>query len=214
MQIWDRKRYEEEKRRFIQQRINLSPLWSHFTLVFASCWGAAWLSSWSLLHFFSASHAWARSLSVRYAIAFVLAYGVFFLSVRVWIDVVRRETHQQDESFDLGDGGFGGDAEGCLMVIVVILIGFVVGGLFFAAGGAPMLLEAAFEAAFAGVVVRRLSGEITLGDWKRRLFINTWLPALMSMIVLIVVAAWLQHKAPQASTFAGAVRSITKTESK
>ena len=100
------------------------------------------------------------------------------------------------------------------MVIAVLILGFIVGGLFFAAGGAPMLLEAAFEAAFAGVVVRRLSGEFKLGDWKKRLFANTWKPALLSIIVLVAVAAWLQHQAPQASTFSEAVRTMTKTENK
>lgn len=214
MEIWDRKRYEEEKRRFIQQRINLAPLWSQFTLVFAVSWAAAWLSSWALLHFFSASHWWARSLPVRYAIAFVFAYVCFFLAVRVWIDIVRQEPHRQGGSADVNGFDLGGDGEGCFMVVAVLLISFIVGGLFFAAGGAPMLLEAAFEAAFAGVVVRRMSGEFKLGDWKMRLWENTWKMALISIVVLVGVAAWLQHQAPQANTFAEAVRSMTKSGNK
>jgi hypothetical protein len=212
MEIWDRKRYEVEKRRFIQQRINLAPLWSQFTLVFAASWASAWFASWTLLHYFAVTHAWAGSLPVRYAIAFVFAYGCFFLAVRVWIDCVRHEPHQQNESIDLSGGNFGGDAEGCFMLMAVIILGFIAGGLFFAVGGAPMLLEAAFEAAFAGVVVRRLSGEFKLGDWKKRLFANTWMPALISFIVLIAAAAWLQRQAPQAMTFAEAVRTMTKAE--
>lgn len=214
VKIWDRKRYEEEKLRFIQQRINLAPLWSHFTLVFAASWAGAWLSSWALLNLFAASHAWARSLPIRYAIAFVFAYFCFFLAVRIWIDVVRREPNHQSETADINGLDFGGDAEGCFVAIVVLVLGFIVGGLFFAVGGAPMVLEAAFEAAFAGVIVRRLSGEFRLGDWKMRLFVNTWKPALLSMIVLVAVAVWLQHRAPQASTFAEAVHFMTKTGKK
>jgi len=208
MEIWDRKRYEEEKRRFIQQRINLSPLWSQFTFVFAASWAAAWFASWALWHFFAAAHFWARSLPVRYAIAFIFAYGCFFLAVRVWIDAVRREPQRQDSCLDLSGGDFGGDAEGCFIVIAVLVSGLIVGGLFFAVGGAPMLLEAAFEAAFAGVVVRRLSGEFTLGDWKKRLFENTWKPALICIIVLVIAAAWLQQQAPQAGTFSEVIRNM------
>jgi len=62
--------------------------------------------------------------------------------------------------------------------------------------------------------VHRLSGEFRLGDWKMRLFANTWKTALISIIVLIAVAAWLQRQVPQASTFAGAVRFMTKAEHK
>lgn len=209
MQIWNRKRYEEEKNRFIRQRIGLSPLWSQFTLIFAVSWGAAWFSSWVLLRFFAPSHEWVRSLPLRYSAVFVIAYLCFFIAVRVWIDIVRREPQQQGDSFGFPDATIGGgDAEGCLIVIAVTMIGFVVGGLFYFAGGAPMLLEAAFESAFAGVVVRRLSGDFTLGDWKLRLFANTWKPALFCFVVLIMIAVWLQHQAPDANTFAEAVRAL------
>ena len=212
MEFWDRKRYEVEKRRFIQQRINLAPVWTHFTLIFAASWAVAWLASWSLLHFFAATHAWARSLPIRYSIAFVCAYGCFFLAVRIWINVVRREPHQQDGLLDLNGLDMGGDAEGCLMVALLLILGFIIGGIFFGLGGAPMLLEAAFEAAFAGVVVRRLSGEFQLGDWKKRLLLNTWKSAVFGFILLVGIATWLQHQAPQASTFSEAVRAIKNVE--
>jgi hypothetical protein len=89
-----------------------------------------------------------------------------------------------------------------------LVIGFIVGGLFFAVGGAPLLLEAVFEAAFAGVVVRRMSGNLVLGDWKMRLLKNTWLPAIGALLVLLVIAASLHKAAPQATTFAQAVTAI------
>ncbi|MBI3481321.1 MAG: hypothetical protein HY016_13360 [Nitrosomonadales bacterium] len=88
---WDSKRYEQEKRRFIQRRIHLSPLWSQFTLIFAVSWGAAWLCSWFLWRFFANTYAWASSLPIRYIIAFLFAYGSFFPSVRIWIYVVQNE---------------------------------------------------------------------------------------------------------------------------
>ncbi len=99
-------------------------------------------------------------------------------------------------------------------MVAVLIISFIAGGLFFAAGGAPMLLEAAFEAAFSGVIVRRLSGEFRLGDWKMRLFINTWKQALISVVLLVAVAAWLQKQSPEAGTFAEAIRTMTNPEKK
>jgi hypothetical protein len=72
----------------------------------------------------------------------------------------------------------------------------------------PLLLEVAFEVAFAGVIVRRLSGRRTLGDWLGALVRNTWLHALVTLCILVALAAWLQFSAPQASTFAAAVKTI------
>ncbi len=213
MDNWDRKRYEQEKQSFIERRIHLSLLWSQFTLIFGVSWGAAWFCSWFLWRFFADSHSWARSLPIRYSIAFLFSYGCFFLAVRIWIEHVKCEPQHQNGLGDLSDfGAGGGDPEGCLIALAMLAVGFVVGGLFFAAGGAPMLLEAAFEAAFAGVVVRRLSGDFVLGDWKMRLFKNTWKQALICILVLVAVAAWLQQQAPQISTFSGAVRTMTHSE--
>ncbi len=205
---WDRQKYQREKRNFIERRINQAPLWTHFACMFGGCWGAAWLCSWLVLTFFGASHAWARSLPMRYGTAFLFAYLCFFVAVRVWIDFAKKEPQYQAQSssgFDIpsGDGG-----EGCLVVVAVLVVGFIVGGLFFALGGAPLLLEAAFEAAFAGVVVRRMSGNLVLGDWKMRLLKNTWLPATGALLVLLVVATGLHKAAPQATTFAQAVTAI------
>ena len=210
MDSWDRKRYEEEKRSFIQRRVHQAPLWGQFTLVFGVSWGAAWFCSWCLLHFFAEAHPWARSLPTRYAIAFLFAYACFFLAVRGWIEFARREPeHQVDQpQVDLLTWG-NPDAEGCLIVFLMLAVGVAFGGLFLAFGGAPMLLEAAFEAAFAGVVVKRpLSGDFVLGGWKMRLLLNTWKQALVSILVLVTLAAWLQQHAPQATTLAAAVRTV------
>lgn len=209
MTNWDRRRYEQEKRSFIARRIQQAPLISQFTLIFGGAWGAAWGCSAFLLHFFARSHFWARSIPWRYAIAFLFAYGCFFLAVRIWIDFAKPEPHHQSTSGNWADGFLGGlDGEGCLIMLAMLMVGFIVGGLFFAAGGAPLLLEAAFEAAFAGVVVRRLSGSYVLGNWKRKLLENTWKQALASIVILVAVAAWIQRLAPEANTFSGAVRML------
>ena len=209
MVTWDRKRYEREKQSFIRQRLHHSPLWSQFTLLFGVSWGAAWLSSWLLWRLFSETHAWARSLPVRYAIAFLVAYAGFFLAVRGWIEIAKYHPEHRDNASQIAPGTLAGSADAGFIVFAVLAMGFVVSGLFMATGGAPMLLETAFEAAFAGVVVSRpLSGDIVLGDWKMRLLMGTWTKALVSVLMLVAVAAWMQHHAPQATTFAGAVRAM------
>ncbi len=208
---WDQRRYEQEKQSFVAKRVNLAPLWSQFTLIFAATWGSAWFCSWFLWHFFSPTHDWARSLPLRYAIAFLFAYACFFLAARVWIEEAKREPGQQLESPDLGNAMYPADGDGCLLVIVLLVIGFIVGGFFVVGGGAPLLLEAAFEAAFAGVVVRRpILGDLVLGGWKLKLLENTWRRALLGFLALLAVAAALQTKAPQATTFAEAVRTVAK----
>lgn len=214
MDSWDRKRYEQEKHSFIQRRIHQAPLWGQFTLVFGAAWGAAWLCSWYLLRFVAETHPWAKSLPIRYAIAFLFAYACFFLAVRIWIEIVKEEPEHQSEQLDVGSPNVAVvDGEGCFVVIAVLLVGFIVSGLFLFIGGAPMLLEAAFEAAFAGIVVRRpLSGDFVLGNWKMRLLQSTWKQALIGIVVLVAVAAWLQHQAPQAKTFAGAIGVLTLAE--
>ena len=211
MNNWDRKRYEQEKHSFIQRRIHHAPLWGQFTLIFGTAWGAAWLCSWYLLHYFAEAHPWAKNLPTRYAFAFLFAYACFFLAVRIWIEIVKQEPEHQVEQLDVTSTNVAVvDGEGCFIVIAVLLVGFIVSGIFLFIGGAPMLLEAAFEAAFAGVVVRRpLSGDFVLGDWKLRLLQNTWKQALIGILVLVSVAAWLQHQAPQAKTLADAVRIMT-----
>jgi FtsH-binding integral membrane protein len=209
MENWNQKRYVQEKHSFIQQRINLAPLWAQFTLMFAVSWGTAWFCSWFLWHFFAATHSWARSLPILYAISFLFAYGCFFLAVRIWIEVVKQEPHHQNGLSDFSSSTFPGDTEGCFTVIALLAIGFMVSGLFLAIVGTPMLLEAAFEAAFAGIVVSRpIIGNLVLGNWTLRLLKNTWKKALICILVLVAVAAGLQHQVPQASTFAEAVRTI------
>ncbi len=211
MERWDQKRYEQEKRSFIQRRIHQAPLWSQFTFLFGISWGAAWFCSWLLWRLFAANHSWASSLPIRYAIAFLFAYGCFFIAVRVWIEMVKQEPHQQNDSSDLiGGSTYTGDAEGCFILIALAVIGFIIGGLFLAIGGAPMLLEAAFEATFAGVVVTRpLTGDLVLGNWKQRLLENTWKKVLLSLLALVAMAAWLQQRAPQASTLAQAIHAMS-----
>ena len=98
--------------------------------------------------------------------------------------------------------------EGRVVVLGILVLGLAAGAVFAMVGGLPLLLEVAFEVAFAGVVVRRIARREPVGDWLGTLIRNTWLPALATWIVLVTVAAALQAKAPQATTFRQAVQAL------
>jgi hypothetical protein len=86
--------------------------------------------------------------------------------------------------------------EGCFFVLAAMLLAFVVAGLFALTGGLPLLLEAAFEVVFAGVMVRRPSRIEVLGNWAGRLFRTTWIHAGVTLLVLVAIAAGVHQGAP------------------
>jgi hypothetical protein len=197
---WDSARYAREKRNFIESRLQLRGVYFHAALIFAVTWLAGWLFSFILLKMGMAS------MPLRYAISFVLSYAVFVGCVRWWADFMRDERGESADwaGFDVPSG----DAEGCLILVAGVLLGMVAAGIFSALGGLPLLLEAAFEVVFAGVVVRRISRRHRVGDWVATLVRNTWIHAAAALLVLVAVAAVLQSLAPAAQTFAQAVRTI------
>ena len=198
---WDGARYEREKRRFIESRLQFRSVYFHTALIFTITWLAGWLCSWALLK------VGAHNMPLRYGISFLFSYGVFVLCVRQWAGYMRAERG----SGDLGGGSFdmpGADAEGCFFVFIALIAGLLVAALFAMSGGLPLLMEVAFEVVFAGIVVKRLSRKQTLGDWLGALVRNTWIHALVALIALVSVAAILQVKAPQAATFAAAIKTL------
>jgi hypothetical protein len=196
---WSPAEHAREKRRFIESRLLLRSVGMHAALIFAVTWLAGWFASWLLLV------GGLRNMPLRYAFAFAFAYGAFMLCVRVWSDFMRNERGGGDPSaidFPTFDG------EGCFVAIVALLAGVVLGALFAVAGGLPLLLEVAFEVVFAGVVVRRAARKVVLGDWSGTLVRNTWMHALVVLLVLVSITGWLQHEVPDARTFAEAVRVL------
>ncbi|MBI2768332.1 MAG: hypothetical protein HYX47_01805 [Burkholderiales bacterium] len=198
---WDRARYEREKRGFIESRLRTRSVNFHAALIFAVTWLAGWLVSWALLKL------GMISMPLRYAISFSFSYVVFVACVRIWSDFMR-EPH--------GSGGWDGsldfpagvDGEGCAVFLIALLAGLLLAGVFAVLGGAPLLLEVAFEVVFAGVVVRRLSRKETVGAWAERLIRNTWRPAALALVALVGLAAWMQAQAPGSRTFAQAARAL------
>ena len=192
---WDRGDYQRERQNYIAATQRREPMLLVSTLIFTATWLTGWGASALLL--------WGgmTSMPARYGIGFVLAYGVFFACVRVWCNQVAQRREASGSNLGLDNAV---DGEGCLVVMAAIALGLLVASLFWMSGGVAALLEAAFEVAFAGTVVRRLGRTEVVGNWARALFVNTWPQALAMLLVLIGIAATLQRLAPGTTTFAEA----------
>jgi hypothetical protein len=198
---WDGARYAREKRNFIESRLQLRGIYFHAALIFTATWLAGWLFSFILLKMGMAS------MPLRYAISFVLSYGVFVGCVRWWADFMRDargEPMDWGSSFDVPSA----DAEGCLIALAALVLGMVAATIFTVLGGLPLLLEVAFEIVFAGVVVRRISRKHRVGDWIATLVRRTWIHATCALLMLVALAAVLQSQVPAAQTFGQAVRVL------
>jgi len=193
---WDRGDYQRERQNYIAATQRREPMLLVSTLIFTVTWLAGWGASALLL--------WGgmSSMPLRYGLGFLLAYGVFFACVRLWSSRVAERREASGGNLGLDSAV---DGEGCLIVMVAVALGLLVAGLFWMSGGVSALLEAAFEVAFAGTVVRRLGRTEIVGNWARALFVNTWPQALAMLLVLIGIAATLQRLAPGTTTFADAV---------
>ena len=200
---WDSARYDREKRNFVATRLQFRFIYLHTAIIFTITWLTGWLVSWALLK------QGMTSMPLRYAAGFFASYLVFIGCVRIWADFMRTDRAQSSGGVDSFDVPFI-DAEGCAVVAAVMLVSLVVAGLFAISGGLPLLLEVAFEVVFAGVVVRRLGGKEKVGAWASRLWQKTWLAALLALVILVALAAWLQAHAPGSQTFSQAVWIVWK----
>ncbi len=194
---WDHREHERQRRAFVNGRLHQHPMLTSTTLIFGATWLFGWGSSALLLQ------AGVASMPLRYGLSFLLSYAVFFVCVRVWCNSVQHDRRPVD-GFDLGGGG----DEGCLWVLALLLAAFAIAALFWATGGFAALLEVAFEVAFAGTVVRRLSRTEVVGRWARTLFLGTWLHALAAFVLLVGTAAALQRAAPEATRFSQAAGAL------
>ena len=206
MSFWDERKERNERHVFVSRRLDQAPPVTAVALMFTGTWLCAWLASAGLLQL------GLQSMPLRYALAFALAYVCFFGFVRIWCDFAKREPERKNSStsFDVPSGG---DAEGCLIVLAAVALAFVLSGLFWLIGGYGLLLEVAFEVAFAGTVVRGIGRQSMLGNWPKVLFQRTWWIALIVMVAVAAFAAMMQSAAPQALTAAQAYKSIKAKQS-
>jgi hypothetical protein len=203
---WTALDYERHKRRFVESRLLRRNLHLHASLIFAGTLAVGWVCSWALLTLGMAS------LPLRYAISFAASYAVFLLLVRWWADFMRTERDGDIGWTDVMQGAdlVSAGTEGCFFIVGLWLVGLVAAGVFAMIGGMPLLLEVAFEVVFAGVIVRRARRSHVVGDWLGALLARTWMHALVTGLLLVGVAAYVQHKVPQAHTLREALSVLLK----
>lgn len=198
---WDLPEYRRQRRQYIAERGLRHPMLTATALIFTATWVVGWLCSAELLR-----HG-ITSMPARYALSFLVSYGAFFVCVRVWCNSAYRN-HGDGNGAGVDFGNSGVYPEGCLIVLVIAALAFMIAGLFWVTGGVGAMLEAAFEVAFAGTVVRRLGGTEIVGRWARALFLNTWPHALVALLVLAGFAAALQRAAPGSVKLSEAVKVV------
>lgn len=199
---WNRTELERQKRNFIETRLRFRTVSLYAALIFGITWAAGWAASTVMLDI------GLTNMPLRYAVSFALSYPIFFLCVRVWADFMRRE---RAGNWDLGPSiDIPLDGDGCLVVVVALMLGFVLVTLFAWLGGPTLFLEVAFEVVFSGTLVQRLGRTDMVGNWARALWLKTLPHALFVLIVLTGIAYWLQTKAPNATTFAQAVKVVVQ----
>lgn len=201
MSDWRWRDYLKQRRDFVEARRQHTPV-SGVALVFIATIVAGWACSVVLWRVFDMA-----SMPLRYALSTAVAYAAFFPAIRVWADYQRPMPADQARSSSWGDlGDVPVDGEGCLIALAVIALGFLAAGLVAAFGGFAVLLEVAFEVAFAGVLVRRaLHPSFAVGRWWQVLLRRTWLLALLMAALAVWAAAQLQQHAPQAHTLGEAL---------
>ncbi len=195
MKPWKDVDLERERRSFIDARKKHVSMWG-VSLVFAFTLFVTWLCSWVLLKMGLQSMPW------RYALNILAGYGAFFCAIRIWADYQKR--HPSERQADSESAAFDFptvDAEGCLIFVLLIGAAFLIAVLF-AWVGTSLLLEVAFEVAFAGALVRRMGEIQEVGNWHIVVLKKTcWLVALL-MIGVCAGASFCQSKYPNAVNIA------------
>ncbi len=208
MTAWNERTERNERHLFVSRRLDMAPPVTAVALIFTATWLCAWAASAALLA------GGMHSLPLRYTVAFAVAYGSFFGWVRVWCDYAKCDPGQAKSGSGWDGSGLDVGGEGCMWVLAAAALAFVLSGLFWLVGGYALLLEVAFEVAFAGTVVRGIGRQSMLGYWAQALLRRTWWIALLVMALLAGFAAVMQRAAPGADTLAQAYKSIQARQPK
>jgi hypothetical protein len=181
------------------------------------------------------------SMALRYPVAVGLAYGVFLLLLRVWLDIQRRgwldvAMEQAPDAIEaaldgagsytpkasLGGGGSGSgfdlsfdlDDSGFLVLMAVLIAAVAaVGAALWILWIAPALLA---EVLVDGLVMTALYKRLRQPqptNWLASAVRRTWIPAL-AVALLLSAAGWLLQRAvPDARSLGAAWKAVTTSES-
>jgi hypothetical protein len=170
-------------------------------------------------------HLGVRSMAVRYPVAALAGYLLFFVGVRVWLWYARlslpREFEQQLVKVEEGkmdpavpppetgrgwaecdgiDLPFDADPEGCLAsVVVFILLVALFGAAAYTIAEAPGILGEAIVQVVLAASLRRRASAINQPHWSGSVLRATWVPALITIIVACLGGYLLQVHCPSAA---------------
>ena len=202
------------RRRFVSRLAAQFLVRFHMSLMFAGTLAAALLTTRLLLL------AGVHSLIVRYALAVVGGYLVFFVFVRGWIFYV---THLRpggsgldvpDVSGGFGGGGGGGSGGGgggskwgvsldldegiWIVIALLVLVACLGGAAIWLVWQAPVILpEAAFEALLAAGLVKTARTSEARG-WMRGVARSTAIPFVLILAAAIFLGWAVHHACPAA----------------
>ncbi|MBS7808757.1 hypothetical protein [Variovorax sp. PCZ-1] len=202
MKPWNEAKLESERNVFVEARKHRTSALG-LSLVFVVTLIATWLASAALLK------QTALSMSWRYVAAMCVGYAVFFCAVRIWADFQKRHPVERgNSSWDMPTDIPAVDAEGCFFVVIFFFLALLLAGTI-SWLGVPILLEVAFEVAFAGAVVRRM-GQVDyyVGGWHWVLLKKTAWILVMLMILVYFGAQYLQKQHPSIRTMADILRIL------
>ncbi len=198
MESWNRSKWVTERNRFIAARKD-HVSWSGLFMIFFVTGGITLLTSVVLRHATSITMPW------RYVLALAAGYGAFFFAIRVWADFQRHSPQYRPKGDDHGIlDAIQASGAGELGFAYILLLPFalILGGIM-SWFGAAMLLEVAFEVAFAGMMVRGAwAAETRVGNWAGVLLRKTGGVALVLMMLVFTAAHYVQSRNPQVQTAA------------
>lgn len=194
--------FDPNRNQFVREREHRTSLIG-LSLVFTATLLSMWLISAVLLKL------GLHNMPVRYVLSCALAYLGFFGWMRIWASYqlrhpAERESWHGDVPADLPFAD-----EGCFIVLAIGFVGLLASWMVWLFGGIPLLLEVAFEVAFAASMVRRVRHRTyDAPGWWRVLWRHTWLAALIVTLLSAGAGYFLQSKAPGNITMSGALKNI------
>jgi hypothetical protein len=204
MEQWNTRKFESERNRFVASRQD-HVSWTGLSMIFIATFATTWLTS-AALH-----STTSMQMPMRYLLAVLSGYVVFFLAVRVWSDFQKRlpQYRLKGEDLPLLDLSMG--SEGFVFAAVIFTpLALILGGLL-SWFGAAALLEVAFEVAFSGVLVRSIwRAEKTVGNWYWVLLRKTGWVALLLMLSVYFGTVYVQSRYPSVNTATDAFRVLFK----
>ncbi len=167
------------------------------------------------------------SMFLRYPLNVVVAYGAFFVFIRIWLLYVHRQygsevsqldssTFQKQNSIDsrrdtgldnldvFNSGSF--DDCGCFIFVLIIVIVVLLFGGFLLVFEAPVFLTEVAASFFLAGSLSKPARKMEDQGWTDSIFRQTWKRFVLTLILAVVLAWGVQIGCPQSHTIMEALK--------